>query len=551
MQDMFQTALAAHKARDWRKAVTLWEQFRTRRPQRVEGFTYGAQSMLALAQNTQAEALVRAALETFPGEPELLAVSAKSAQALKDWPLAANRWARLRVVCADDVRGYIGGAEALRMMRRFGSAWDILIEAEKLFPGHAEVLLGLARVAPKNQARARWDLAAKNLPNQPSAHADYVRFLMGDAPHEEAARALRRALELFPDSQGMGILRARLAMATGAPAEALGYWRALEERFPASYDVEAGLAEALALTGAFAEAETILDRARARAGTTASIARVHAEIATHKGDFEEAAKRWSDAVARFPQDRRIASGYTSARLRLLMEQDEEAPFETGLRALPDQAGQSEDARLQKIFADFESLGDTCEFAILQREFGLEPLGLLRWTAISLQNLIGGLDADFAGVGDPQQTILEVSPKGEYRTRDSRFGLEMHTFINANTVSREQLFPKLCKRLGFLRRKLLEDLAESRRIFLYKSQTLCQDKDALALLRALRRHGDNRLLVVQEANDQYSPHTLRTLEPRCLMGYIESFRVSHPFIPGWQSLCEPAHALLIAPHMPLT
>ena len=65
--------------------------------------------------------------------------------------------------------------------------------------------------------------------------------------------------------------------------------------------------------------------------------------------------------------------------------------------------------IASVLERFESLGggsDTrggwaygCEFGIFQRHRGVEPLGLLRWASIAIEDLTNGIAESFSGFDD--------------------------------------------------------------------------------------------------------------------------------------------------------
>ncbi len=65
------------------------------------------------------------------------------------------------------------------------------------------------------------------------------------------------------------------------------------------------------------------------------------------------------------------------------------------------------AALQDLMLRFAALGDNCEFGLVQRQAGAEPLGLLRFAGFHipaerrLGRLIEALDREFEGVGRPE------------------------------------------------------------------------------------------------------------------------------------------------------
>ncbi len=76
---------------------------------------------------------------------------------------------------------------------------------------------------------------------------------------------------------------------------------------------------------------------------------------------------------------------------------------------------------------FQPLGDNCEFGLVQRPFGAEPIDLLRWNAIGPEALICGLDCNFEDIENPESTELDLDGE-EFVLKDHRYGMAMHTFI---------------------------------------------------------------------------------------------------------------------------
>ena len=77
---------------------------------------------------------------------------------------------------------------------------------------------------------------------------------------------------------------------------------------------------------------------------------------------------------------------------------------------------------------FESLGDNCEFGLLQRRCGAEPLGLLRFANLELRPELLGLESGFDAIGDLDEMEFWLSDgsKREYVVRDRRHALVFHT-----------------------------------------------------------------------------------------------------------------------------
>lgn len=174
----------------------------------------------------------------------------------------------------------------------------------------------------------------------------------------------------------------------------------------------------------------------------------------------------------------------------------------------------------------ESLGGDypgCEIGLVQRRFGAETLGLLRWTTISPEDLTSALISRFAGVGTAEQTELYVTPNGSYKTRDKVYGMDMLTFVDATAVGYDQMRMRCLKRLCFLRQKLIEDLGKGEKIFAYRTVS---DRLEMAEIKniksAMSLYGHNILLYIRIANSKNPPGSLRIIEDGLAFGYVGSF-----------------------------
>lgn len=208
-----------------------------------------------------------------------------------------------------------------------------------------------------------------------------------------------------------------------------------------------------------------------------------------------------------------------------------------------------------ILSGFESLGGRlqgCEFGLVQRAAGLEPLGLLRWTELYCHELIAALDCDFAGVGAPENTTMfpaDWSVPQEYITRDTRFGMSMHTDLWVGKISAEDAYPRCCQRLTFLVGKLLEDLRSAEKVFIYRETTdPLSDSDQKRLHESVRRLGGASLLIATYGLGQHPAGSVQTIAPGLYVGYFDHFRVSAVYEPladvndVWLEVCRNVLAL---------
>jgi hypothetical protein len=132
-----------------------------------------------------------------------------------------------------------------------------------------------------------------------------------------------------------------------------------------------------------------------------------------------------------------------------------------------------------ILTRFQSLGDNCEFGLVQRLAGAEPLDLLRFASFyrpdqtALRQTIDALAAGFEGLGDPAAVACELTgdrPPRQFAVRETRWQLLIHPERTEAEITAEALHAQQTRILPFRRRKLLEDLAAAHRIFVWKSNT---------------------------------------------------------------------------------
>ncbi len=203
---------------------------------------------------------------------------------------------------------------------------------------------------------------------------------------------------------------------------------------------------------------------------------------------------------------------------------------------------------EQFLLQFESLGDNCEFGLVQRRCGAEPLSLLRFSNIMLNQLIHGIETGFEGLGDVDdlECWLGDRPRREYVLRAKRYGLVFHTFLYEGEVDQGTLVQQQAQRLKFLRRKLLEDLGNAEKIFVVKRNDPLRQEEVLGLFSALNAHGRNRLLWVVPAEEGNEPGTVEQTMPGLLKGYVDRLAPSenaHDLsLEVWLQVCANAYAL---------
>jgi hypothetical protein len=201
----------------------------------------------------------------------------------------------------------------------------------------------------------------------------------------------------------------------------------------------------------------------------------------------------------------------------------------------------------RLLMRFESLGENCEFGLVQRRCGAEPLGLLRFASAPLPKLLAALERRFEGLGEPDEIAVEVSPnRSEYLVIDRRYGLLYHPWILVGEAEPEQIRLREATRLPFLRRKMLDDLEEGHKIFVYHAMQRSHEADAERLFAAVRSYGPGALLWVELADDMHRAGTVEEAKSGLFKGYIDRFAPSknaHDLsLECWVALCRSVYRI---------
>ncbi len=586
---------------DWAGTLRLAALSRDTFPDEPAGYQTASAALQSLRRFDEAAQLLDQAEQRFPGAAWALVQRAKLATGRGDFAESDRLWAQVRKRQPNDVTGYIQGARALSGMGRTVDAEAVLDEAAQRFADNRDLVIQRARLAASRrdweEADRRWSAAreafpadfdialqhalapaargkraiggalerlatlAGAFPNEPLPLVHDIRLKRehGDLAGAEAAGAAARTR--FPAAAGIALEHARTLTGLNRLEDAAALLAEFLEAHPGEAAVSAELADILSRLGRHDEAERLAVVALERLPFQTTPYIVHARVAQRRGDMEAAHARWADAVWRFPNDLQVRKGaYGAEQVRLALSDDME------IRAAPPQApaASAEDAGsfagtdLGAIFARFESLGGLgqgCEFGLVQRLAGIEPLGLLRWARMRPENLTAALQAGFEGVGTPEQTELsfyeEVTPDDpEYTVRDLKYGMDMHTFTKRSDIPFEKMYKSTCRRLGFLKTKLLDDFAAAEKIFVYKIFSRNLDRaEVLQIHALLQRYGKVTLLYVRYSDADHPGGSVEWWGERLLVGYIQRFSMTMageaitPLMPEWVSICSQALKLI--------
>jgi len=255
-----------------------------------------------------------------------------------------------------------------------------------------------------------------------------------------------------------------------------------------------------------------------------------------KREWPTALARWESLKKRFPNHSDVRSGIAQILDKALADQAaaNTVAFSVPSALLAADVDDSEYIRsLSVLFKRFESLGDTCEFGMVQRIFQADQVSLLRWAATSPENLVKALDTRFDGVGDPQHTVISINGD-EYTTEDRRYSMHSHTFTSPAAEPIEFFVPEQCRRIQWLRGRLLDNLASASRIFVYKHEEGLTVNNVNSDLRTL---SPDMILEFARIADQLRPWGVRMslsvdLSSPQVVGNLSTFDPVDPTVIAW-------------------
>jgi amino acid adenylation domain-containing protein len=204
-----------------------------------------------------------------------------------------------------------------------------------------------------------------------------------------------------------------------------------------------------------------------------------------------------------------------------------------------------DGRGRELMLRFENLGDDCEFGLVQRRYGAEPLSLLRFTGIGLPGLLAGLAHRFEGIADPAAlTVTPGAVPGEFVVHNTRYDCAYVTFGAAGEPP-EALLAREATKLRTMRPMLLRVLERGTRVCVFKSRADLEVAQAGLLSMALRRYGPTTLLWVRLADAGHRPGSVAWLGEHLLGGWIDRFAPENDPRESsamWLTLCQRAWQL---------
>nr|WP_294554225.1 tetratricopeptide repeat protein [uncultured Rhodopila sp.] len=532
LQPPIDLAGLAETEQDWMAAECWW-----RRVIALDGslrWTYGrlANVLRESGRIDEADAVLVDQFAARADEPSIFVEYARRAERSNDWAAARERWDNVRHRFPDFADGYRSGANAILQAGALQEARALLIEALERFPGHAGLRSDLGRMAER---RGDWV----------EAERQWQACLQLDAGNWRPYTALANALH----EQG------RHAEAATTVVDAI-------ERFSGIPDAVADIVDQVCRPGGhlpdcqFTALARLVEAHASEPAASYRILTAHALLARERLDWAEYSRRLSRACEAAPAGHVRMQVLSAEANELLSDHDSAATMivdSTLSRRYP--FAPEADVSDRDLMASFESLGGGrgglpdgggtggCEFGFVQRRYGAEPLSLLRWASVEPRDLKRALENRFAGLGDPDTTELQAISSYDWQVREKDYNINMdHTHLDRGKVGIEEAKAMVCKRFRFLSRKLMNDLAEGEKIFVYRlADASASENDIRMLAAAVHQYGKNVLLFVTKTNGMQEEFSFEARNEGLLLARIR-YEYGDPFNPEpWLNICRYAFA----------
>ena len=466
-----------------------------------------ATMLCALGRFDEAELLAEEAVGCGQHSVELLAARLHIAIAREDWPAAWERLLALGSRHPEDARVRdVRDATTLRIDAAFAAVDLSDLTTRALEDEHRKRWI---------EAAFAWGIAHRRLPEHPVFATGLGRALREGERWAEADAIFAASFERHQRDAEFRANHAQVAAARRDWTEAADRWARLLADLPEATMLWPMAAAAFREAGDLGRAEKLLGDGIRAAPDDLELRIQHALAAEKAKNWVAASERWDEVMRLRPDDQNLRNSRGNA-----VWERQLAELAGGLTAHADRSSLRSETSGKELALSFEGLGDQCEFGVVQRRLGADPIGLFRFAAISAETLTIMLGERFDRLGDPEHTELGLTDAGEYLIRDRRGLYHMHTFVMKDAVEPVAFLREQVRRLGYLKRKLLEDLKAGDKIFVHKSSHCRIENEALrALHAALSAYGPNTLLALRSVEDGHGPGSVDAIQDGLLVGHL--------------------------------
>ena len=449
--------------------------------------------------------------------------------------------------------------QQLRDTQRFQEAEELITRGREVFPNSQAIAEHWATAAHLlsrfDECVERLTIVTQQFPQFLTLHQRLFEILCWMGRHADADRVLA-VLDRLSEGTSISLAaKLRLAQAKGNLEEAASAAAELRMRFPTELLGYTMGGTILRMLGRLKESADTLGSGLISVGAVPQLQLELALTATAAGEWQLAFDRLTELLRSHPgmENAKTALGDALVLWRLAMVEDDPnaiavvLPTDFAHSALTASTVHMSDANKPtpgELTMRFESLGSNCEFGLVQRNFGAEPLSLLRWSNLTPTSLCAMLETRFDDVGNPENSFVQMHGD-EYLTGDSRY-FSMHSFMRVGQFTQDEAFAKSVMRMRYLKNKLLEDLDNGEKTFVYKTggEPLTPEEIARIFSCFQLHYPRAAVLLVHAATEPAEIGTVRMRGAGLFEGYLDringpNWLVSHNI---WLSICRKVDSL---------
>ena len=301
----------------------------------------------------------------------------------------------------------------------------------------------------------------------------------------------------------------------------------------------------------YALAQSILDQTKKRFPLSSFPHAVQAKLCCAQEQYEEAAKALLqkqhygkledsdiDVVHQIKKQIKIGKLNLNDLIKQLLEGEQVKQIE-----------------LRDHYSHFISLGTDCEFGMIQNLRNTKQPSLFRNSHMPLSHMLKLFNTRLSDFALPANAkidfrIVESTGRAEYWFHVPSYKFSAHTGnikqqLDFNETD-ESIHKRIRANFSLLIRKLLENLEDGDKIFVYKSRDFISVEQCKELLSSLCSIGNNKLLVVML--DQADKPTFEIVQPNLIIGrmnawwqdYMEDPIMQSKLIASWDSLISASY-----------
>lgn len=564
--DLRQFAFSFHGL-DWACAVRVWEAFRLLFPDDPDGFAFGTLALREAGRLAEAQALSDSVLATFAHHVRLFVERALICFITRDWPEAKRRLAHIRKVFPGDLDGYVRGAEVAQIMGQHNEALRLMEAATRRFADNRSVLEDYARLADRlsdcKRSAAAWGEHRERY-GEAYAFIGQARGLADSGDLAAAEIVLAEGRVQHPDAVEIRLEAARMAVRRADWSEVVRRWTSLADDPAYAEEARSRLKDAAHFTsvlpGGVAASgslggiplDVLLSKTWIFRFKTGQVLGRNLRLGPHGELLNNCGseRRWTirgGCLCLINAHEFVTTTFTGiehgidGRLRLIGRDWLHYALESHY-VLEEQR-----PTIATVMTAFESIGDNCEFGLVQRFHRTESIGFLRFSSSGYDHLMAGLTSKFAGLDDPDCVSMRRDQMGELIGCVKPYDFFYHTHRYNTDIDIAVFAKREAGRLRHLADLLIENIQDGSKIFVRRGEKASELGKILSLHDAMKRHGNCKLLWVTDADETHPAGTMEMIGDGLIHGYLGRLAPSDaaamaPF-DEWTDLCDRVHRLV--------